>query len=359
MVNQHDPVQTLVNRTKEAGTTPPRAHAERQPTELTRLLRCMKLIRAVEEGIADRYMEQPQQMRCPTHLSIGQELVGALAGVVLTRQDYAVSSHRAHAHYIGKGGDLGRMLAEIYGKVTGCSRGRGGSMHLVDESCGFMGSTAIVGNSIPVGLGLGLAAKLDGNNQVSAIFLGDGATEEGVFYETATIAAVKNLPVVFVCENNLYSVYSPLQNRQPGDRVIHEMVAGFGGIDTFFADGSNPVEVLTTLRKAVKGTRVSSRPAFVEISTYRWREHCGPNFDNHLPYRTEAEYEAWRDRDPLPRLETLLLDRGDLSSGEIGSMDESVSREVDAAFQFALASPFPEAPEAYADEYAESLEGAG
>ena len=322
-------------------------------SELIDLLRGMKRIRAVEQGIADRYAVQPQAMRCPTHLSIGQELVGAAAGIVLTPSDYAVSSHRGHAHYIGKGGDIRAMLAEIYGKVTGCSRGRGGSMHLIDESVGFMGTTAIVGNSIPVGVGLGLAAKLDRKGQVSAVFIGDGATEEGVFYESATFAAVRELPVVFICENNLYSVYSPLKVRQPEERVIHEMVSAYKGIKTFAVDGADPEKTTDVMRQAVEFARQSRKPSFVEISTYRWREHCGPNWDNDLPYREESEFEHWRDKDPLPELERRLIERDLITSVEIESLDASISDEVANAFQFAANSPFPDVAEAYVDEYAD------
>lgn len=319
--------------------------------DLVELLRGMKRIRAVEQGIADRYMEQPQKMRCPTHLSIGQELVGALAGVAFQPTDYAVSSHRGHAHYIGKGGDIARMLAEIYGKVTGCSRGRGGSMHLIDQSVGFMGTTAIVGNSIPIGVGLGMAAKLDGKKQVSAIYLGDGATEEGAFYESATIAAVRQLPVIFVCENNLYSVYSPLKVRQPLNRVIHEMVAAYGGIDTYFVEGDEPEKTSEMLQAAVEKVRSGAGPAFIEITSYRWREHCGPNWDNHLPYREEAEFEDWQRRDPMPELERRLLERGTVTAHQVADMDLTIAAEVDAAFKFANDSPFPEEHEAYSDEF--------
>src|SRR3990172_8211928 len=153
----------------------------------------MKRIRRVEEEIAARYAEW--KMRCPTHLSIGQEAVAAAVGSVLQRDDFAVSGHRAHAHYLGKGGNLRAMIAELYGKATGCSRGRGGSMHLIDLAVGFEGSTAIVSNSIPVGVGLALAAKLKETGQISCVFFGDGAVEEGVFYESVNFAAVKKLPV--------------------------------------------------------------------------------------------------------------------------------------------------------------------
>ena len=153
------------------------------------LLYQMKRIRKVEEGIAARYPEG--KMRCPTHLSVGQEAVPAAIALTLNHSDFAIGTHRGHGHYLGKGGNLGSMIAEIYGKVTGCSHGRGGSMHLIDMKVGFMGTTAIVGNSIPIGVGLGLSIQLHGTDQLSCIFLGDGAVEEGVFYESANFAAVR------------------------------------------------------------------------------------------------------------------------------------------------------------------------
>ena len=186
----------------------------------------MKKIRLVEETIARRYGEW--NMRCPTHLCTGQEAVAAAVGCALRKDDYAVSTHRAHGHYIGKGGDIRAMIAEIYGKATGCSKGKGGSMHLVDPAVNFMGSTAIVGGTIPVGVGLGLSIKLKKSDQVSCVFFGDGSVEEGVFYEAVNFAALKKLPVLFICENNFYSVYSPLSVRQPAGRKIADMVRGMG-----------------------------------------------------------------------------------------------------------------------------------
>ena len=154
-------------------------------------------IRTVEEEIVKRYSEQ--EMRCPTHLSIGQELVPSIYAEFISTNDYAVSTHRAHAHYLAKGGNLKKMIAEIYGKVTGCSKGLGGSMHLIDESVGFMGSTAIVGGTIPIGVGLGLSIQIKNENKISTVFLGDGAIEEGVFYESLNFAVLRELPVLFIC----------------------------------------------------------------------------------------------------------------------------------------------------------------
>ncbi|MCS6763649.1 MAG: thiamine pyrophosphate-dependent dehydrogenase E1 component subunit alpha [Candidatus Protistobacter heckmanni] len=302
------------------------------------LLRQMKRIRAVEEEIAARY---PQgKMRCPTHLSIGQEAAAVGVGCALNKTDLAVSTHRAHAHYLAKGGNLNAMIAEIYGKETGCSRGRGGSMHLIDLDVGFEGSTAIVGSTIPVGVGLGLAIHLGGDDRVSCVFLGDGATEEGVFYEAVNFAVVRKLPVLFVCENNLYSVYSPLSVRQPGGRVIHRMAAELG-LESTYADGNDVLAVLDTTSKVIANIRAGKGPQFVEFSTYRWREHCGPNYDNDIGYREEAEFLRWRERDPIAVFSAQLRGAGRLNEVAEAAMDAEIKLEIDGAFDFAERSPFP------------------
>lgn len=314
-----------------------------------RLLRNMHRIRMVEEEIAARYSEG--KMRCPTHLSTGQEGVpGALAECLLPT-DYAVSTHRGHAHYLAKGGELNAMIAEIYGKATGCSRGKGGSMHLVDLRVGFMGTSAIVGNSIPIGVGLALSAQYRKTNQISCVFLGDGATEEGVYYESLNFAAVRNLPVLFVCENNLYSVYSPLNVRQPSGRCI-ATVATSMGLKTAKGDGNDALAVYDDCTRAIADLRAGGGPWLVEYSVYRWREHCGPNFDNDLGYRTVAEYEDWRCREPIGQLRSKLADWvADLDTIE-ASMLKELRHEVDAAFDFAEASPFPPVDDALLGEYA-------
>ncbi len=310
------------------------------------LLLQMKRLRALEETIAERYPEG--RMRCPVHLSTGQEGVSAAVGLVLRPTDLAVSGHRAHTHYLAKGGSMPRMLAEIYGKGTGCSRGKGGSMHLIDESVGFKGSTAIVGGTVPVGTGLGLSIKNRGTDQVACVFLGDAVVEEGVFFESVNFAVLHRLPVLYVCENNLFSVYSPLSVRQPPGRAIHEMVAGLG-IRTAHGDGNDPEFVYTTCRGMVDGIRAGHGPAFVEFATYRWREHCGPHFDNHIGYREEAEYLAWKERDPLTTYERRLLTNNVVTDDEVTAMNEAVATEVHEAFAFAEASPFP-APETASDD---------
>ena len=307
--------------------------------EKIELLYQMKLIRAAEMEISVRY--STGKMRCPTHLSIGQEATAVGVCAVLRKTDLAVSTHRAHAHYLAKGGSLRKMIAEIYGKETGCSRGRGGSMHLIDLDVGFEGSTAIVGNTIPVGVGLGLAISLDGDDRVSCIFVGDGATEEGVFYESVNFAVVRNLPILFLCENNQYSVYSNLSVRQPRGRVIHEMAQSLG-LRSHFADGNDILAVKDVVQAAVQNIRNNEGPQFVELSTYRWLEHCGPNYDNHIGYREESEFLAWKEKDPVVLFEQVLRAEGVLTDDVASEIDVRIQREVEDAFEFAEASPFPE-----------------
>ena len=316
-----------------------------------RLLFQMKRIRFVEEEIARRYPEG--KMRCPTHLSVGQEAVAAGIGLALRRDDLAVSGHRAHAHYLGKGGDLRALLAEIYGRGTGCARGKGGSMHLIDEAAGFMGSTAIVAGTVPVGVGLAYGMKLKRADQVSCVFLGDAVVETGVFFESVNFAVLKKLPVLFVCENNLYSVYSPLRVRQPEGRSIAAMVGGLG-IPAASGDGNDAAEVFAMANDALAAIRSGEGPRFLEFSTYRWLEHCGPAYDNDIGYRTESEFHAWKAKEPIGRFETSLLDAGLITRDECARMDKAIEREVNEAFAFAEASPPPQGESACADIYAEA-----
>lgn len=310
------------------------------------LLFQMRRIRHVEQEIARRYVEG--KMRCPTHLSIGQEAVSAAVGLALRATDLAVSGHRAHAHYLGKGGNLPAMLAEIYGRIDGCCKGKGGSMHLIDESVGFMGSTAIVAGTIPVGVGLAYGIKCKQTDQVSCVFHGDAAVEAGVFFESVNFAAVKKLPVLFLCENNLYSVYSPLSVRQPEGRSIAKMVEGLG-MKTGTGNGNDVAEVYTKTSEALAAIRAGGGPQLLEFSTYRWLEHCGPNYDNDIGYRTEAEYLSWKAKEPVASFESALLVQGIVSAAEIAQMDHGIEQEVSAAFGFAEASPFPPAADAYSD----------
>jgi TPP-dependent pyruvate/acetoin dehydrogenase alpha subunit len=287
-------------------------------------------IRMIEEAIATRYYEQ--KMRCPVHLSIGQEAVAVGVCAHLCTTDYAVSGHRAHAHYLAKGGDLKKLLAEIYGKKTGCCGGRGGSMHLIDLNAGFLGSTPIVGGSIPIGVGVAFGSVLKGEKRVVVIFLGEGATEEGVFTESLNFAALKNLPVLFVCENNLYSVYSPLEVRQPKERSI-PLLAEAHGIFALKGNGNQLSEVSLLAEKAVRHIREGRGPCLLELATYRFREHCGPDPD---PYQPKEELDYWKASDPVLA---------------ISACREDIEKEIEEAFHFAEVSPFPSLEEKH-DIYA-------
>ncbi|MCH9609770.1 MAG: Acetoin:2,6-dichlorophenolindophenol oxidoreductase subunit alpha [Chlamydiales bacterium] len=291
-----------------------------QTTDLaTSLIR----IRLIEERIAKLYSEQ--QMRCPVHISVGQEAAAVGVCAHLTPNDYAVSGHRAHAHYLAKGGDLKKMLAEIYGKESGCCRGRGGSMHLVDLDAGFMGSTPIVGSSLPVGVGLSFGSQLRKEERVTTIFFGEGATEEGVFAESLNFAALRSLPILFVCENNFFSVYSPLSVRQPKKRSIVNLAKAHG-IEAFLEEGNDVNCVYDLTAKALEVVRREQRPVLLELTTYRYYEHCGPNLDPLLP---KAELEYWKKRDPILNLH--------LPPEET----DAIQKEIDEAFAFAKSSPFP------------------
>ena len=313
-----------------------------------RLYHSMLRIRYTEETIAERYSEW--KMRCPTHLSTGQEGVATGVCEALQKDDFVMSTHRAHAHYLAKGGNLNKMIAEIYGKATGCTSGKGGSMHLIDKSVGFMGSTSIVGNTIPLAVGLGLSIALKKTNQLSCVFFGDGAIEEGVFYESINFAVLKKLPVLFICENNFYSVYSPLSVRQPENRSISEMVKGIG-IHTDSGNGNNVFEVFSKTQNAVKTIKQDGSPYFLEFSTYRWREHCGPNFDNEIGYRTIDEYEAWKLEDPLKKIEKYIIENNFYSDKDIFLAHENAKQKVNEAFEFAESSAFPEPNTAYENLY--------
>jgi TPP-dependent pyruvate/acetoin dehydrogenase alpha subunit len=309
----------------------------------------MYRIRAIEEAIAQHYPEG--KMRCPVHLSIGQESIPAIFAATVKQKDFAVSTHRGHAHYLAKGGNLNAMIAELYGKASGCSKGKGGSMHLIDGNVNFMGTSAIVGNSIPVGVGLALSIELKGTDQISCIFLGDGAVEEGVFYESVNFAAVRNLPVLFICENNLYSVYSPLSVRQPKGRSIAKMVEAMG-VKIGVGQGSDLIHSKQLMEEAFNEVRAGHGPYFLEFSTYRWREHCGHAFDNDIGYRTQEEFLEWQAKDPLLMLEKSLSQAQSDSCKQINEIKFFINSEVKAAFDFAEKSPFPLQHEAYENVYA-------
>ena len=312
------------------------------------MYRDMLRIRMIEEGIADRYADQ--EMRCPVHLSIGQEASAVGVCHALLHTDRVFSTHRCHAHYLAMDGNLNAMLAEIYGKAAGCIGGRGGSMHLSDPGKGLIASVPIVASAIPLAVGTALADQIDGNKNVSVTFFGDASVEEGVFHESANFASLRKLPVLFVCENNLYSVYTPLSDRQPS-RPLTELARAHG-MNSIHADGNDVVAVFNAAQESVERARRGEGPTFLLLDTYRWREHCGPGFDNHIGYRTEAEYEAWHAKCPIKTSRENLMRQQILLPPDEDAMVAGLRREIDMAFEFAKSAPLPEPSRASTHVYA-------
>jgi pyruvate dehydrogenase E1 component alpha subunit len=310
----------------------------------------MLRVRMVEEKIAELYPEQ--EMRCPVHLCIGQEAIAAGVCANLLKKDYLLSGHRSHGHYLAKGGDLKQMLAEIYGKATGCSKGKGGSMHLVDLSAGILGTTPIVAGIIPIATGAAFGAKMKGESNITAVFFGDAATEEGAFFESLNFASLKKLPILFVCENNFFSVYSPLSVRRPKERDNLSLVNSLG-IKGDKGDGNNVIEVYELAKKASANIRKGKGPYYLEFETYRWREHCGPNFDNDLGYRTKKDFLKWKKRCPIGLFEKKMIEGGILNLSQIDNFKQNIQAEINDAVSFAKNSPYPENKETLSDVYAD------
>lgn len=304
------------------------------------ILEKMILTRAVEERISERYGEQ--EMRCPTHLCIGQEAIAATASIFLNDDDLVFSGHRSHGHYIAKGGDINAMIAELYGRATGCAAGKGGSQHLIDLECGFMGAAPILASTISVAVGAAWAAQLDKKDIVVITYFGDGATEEGAFHESLNFASVHKLPIVFICENNLYSVHSAMDIRQPEGRPI----AAFGpanGMPSLTCDGNDVTALYPVFEDAIGRARSGDGPSLVECMTYRWLEHCGPGDDSGLGYRPVGEIKDWQKQDPIPRFVAELKDQ--ISLNDVAHMKTVAEAATDAAFEFAVQSPYPDAGE--------------
>ena len=318
------------------------------PDLLRALYRGLALVRRAEETIVALYGEQ--EMRCPTHLSIGQEASAVGVCAALRPSDVVYSGHRCHAHYLAKGGDLRRMMAELYGRETGCARGKGGSMHLVDPAAGAMGASAVVAGSIPLAVGSALASRMRDGDGVAVAFFGDGAVEEGTFQESLAFAALRRLPVVFACENNFYATYSPLASRQVADNIFERgaplRVPGVR------VDGNDVTAVYRAAREAVARARRGDGPTLLELRTYRWRDHVGPGFDIAVGYRTQAELDGWMARDPVGCFARALEKAGILAEPARAALDAELDAAVADAVAFAKASEFPAAAELFADVYA-------
>ena len=305
---------------------------------LLSLYRAMLRIRRIEEAIARLY--GGGEMRCPVHLCLGQEAVPAGVSAHLRPDDLVFSGHRSHGHYLAKGGDLKAMMAELFGRETGCAHGRGGSQHLIDLAAGFVAAAPILAGTVPIAVGAALGYRRRGEDRVVAVYFGDGATEEGVFHEALNFAAVHRLNVVFVCENNLYSVHSGLSVRQPAGRTLIDLARGHG-IPGMAADGNDVEAVWRTAGAALGTMRRDGGPVLLEYATYRLVEHCGPNEDPQLPYRSPAEVAAWRARCPVQHARTALRRLGRFDDAEDAGFEAALAAEIDATVSDARAGAFP------------------
>ncbi|HUE16221.1 MAG TPA: thiamine pyrophosphate-dependent dehydrogenase E1 component subunit alpha [Planctomycetaceae bacterium] len=300
-------------------------------------------IRRVEEQIARIY--PTDKLKSPVHLSIGQEAVAAAMCAPLTREDTVFCTYRSHAAYLAKGGDLKRMLAEMYGKATGCTKGKGGGMHLIDPEVGVMGASAVVGTTIANAVGYAYSVKLRRKNTVVMSFFGDGGSEEGVFAESLNFAVLKKLPVIFVCENNGYAIHTHQSKRQGLPDICGRAKAA--GVTSELITGNDILKMheraIATVDELRNGT--ATGPFFFECQTYRWKEHVGPNEDFKLGYRTQEQARAWIDNDQVKRLAALLPAR------RRKEIETEIDAEIEEAIAFAEESPFPDLAELMTDVF--------
>jgi TPP-dependent pyruvate/acetoin dehydrogenase alpha subunit len=309
---------------------------------MTDLMRGMLRIRLCEESLVQPILKN--EIRCPVHLCSGQEAVAVGVCTALERSDYVFGNHRSHGHYLAKGGQMNALVAEIFGKESGCSRGRGGSMHLIDPDVAMLGSAPIVAGTIPLALGAALASEIREDGRVTVNFFGDGATNEGVLFESMNFASLKKLPIIFVCENNLYATHMPIRECRP-DIDIVEMAKSLG-INAYQVNGNDVLDVYRVSKESVEICRKGEGPIFMECFTYRLRGHVGPD-DNiqgaHTDIRPKKELEAWLKKDPIRLFEKYLLDNKVVDKPDINDMRIQIQKEVEEAHRFAYESDYPEA----------------
>ena len=309
-----------------------------------RLYRSVYRIRRVEEEVARIY--PTDKIKSPVHLSIGQEAVSVGVCSALQAEDVVFGTYRGHALYLAKGGSLRKMIAELYGKATGCAKGKGGSMHLIDVAAGMMGTSAVVGTTIPHAVGYAYAMQLRRTKVVTAAFFGEGAVDEGVFHESINFASLKKLPMLFICENNFYSIHSHQRDRQPFANVMERARAN--GVPAERVEDGDVLKIYAKVQPAVDEIRrTGAGPRFFECTVYRWKEHVGPHDDFDKGYRSREEAETWFQSDPVRRLGALL------APDVRARIEAEVDVEVQDAFAFAEASPFPDESELYTDMFKE------
>jgi TPP-dependent pyruvate/acetoin dehydrogenase alpha subunit len=307
--------------------------------DLIKQLQKMLLIRGVEEAIAK--LVKKGVAKCPCHLAIGQEAPAVGVAHHLRTSDRAFGTHRSHSHYLAMGGSVEQLINEILGRESGCSKGMGGSMHLLAGEHGFHGSVPIVAGTIPLAVGAALAAKLDGRGDVAVAFFGDGACEEGVFHEALNFASVKKLPVLFIVENNLYSSHLDIQARQPFDSTAR--FADAHAMQARVVDGNDVVAVSAAANELVAKARQGEGPGFLEAITFRWLGHVGASDDVDVGVRRGMEeLAAWKKRDPVARLRQALERRGDITSADYIRWQTDIERMLEMVCESALSSPWPD-----------------
>ncbi|RMF12119.1 MAG: thiamine pyrophosphate-dependent dehydrogenase E1 component subunit alpha, partial [Candidatus Dadabacteria bacterium] len=313
-------------------------------------LKTMLLIRVAEETIADLVLSD--EAHCPCHLAIGQEAVAVGVSAALRSDDRVFGAHRSHPHYLALGAGVDELFAEVLGRATGASHGMGGSMHLYAGDHGFAGSVPIVAGTIPVAVGAALAAKLQKRDCIAVAYFGDGATEEGGFHEAMNFAANFELPVLFVCENNLYSSHLDIALRQPSDRIARFADANL--MEARVVDGNNIGDVFRAAQDLVLRCRRGDGPAFLEAITYRWRGHVGPDENIDVGLRRKAEdLAAWRGHDPIARLRTALEQAGALDEAGFKDLEAEVRTCVQTAVERGRQAPWPAAEALLDTVYAE------
>ena len=337
------PQQTKVARviavTTPPSNVPPKGNSD--ANLLISLHQGLLKVRLAEELLAERYKQQ--EMRTPAHFGSGQEGIAVGVCHALRNDDLVYTHHRSHNHYLAKGGSTYELAAELYGRADGCSGGRGGSVHLTAPEVGFIASTAILGETTTVAVGAALAFKMDDADRVAVTFFGEGAMDEGSFYECVNFAAVKQLPVLFVCENNLYAAETPLNVHQAPGTDLCERVRSFK-VDAKRIDGNDVLEVFQTTQAVVDKMRAGNGPYFLECMTYRWREHVGPFFDHELgrTYRTQEELEGWMARCPVVRSGERLVKSGIATPAEIDAWYRDTQARTQADIDRASKAPWPE-----------------
>jgi TPP-dependent pyruvate/acetoin dehydrogenase alpha subunit len=320
--------------------------AENEREELLHLYQVMLTIRRFEERVVIDY--QSGAIPGIVHSYIGQEAVATGVCTNLRLDDRIISNHRGHGHCIAKGADLNRMMAEIYGRKTGYCKGKGGSMHIADFSIGMLGANGIVAAGLPIAAGAALAAQLEGGDRVVVLFFGDGATNEGEFHEVLNLASIWKLPLIFACENNFYSVNTPVHYATGLEHVSERATGGYG-IPSAIVDGNDVVAVHEATRKALAGVRAGGGPVFMEFITYRWRGHFeAPGLPDLRPVE---EIEAWKEKCPIAGLERILLENGLVSKQKLEEINARVMQKIESAVSYALASPFPAPEDALEDVF--------